>query len=95
MTPRGTSKDIRQATLKIGLELFRVHPVNLFSGKGRLPRAGDHEAVGRFFDASQGRPADTSFEGGNKSGATSAELLDFRHAHSRKIPLDAAESIPE
>jgi hypothetical protein len=29
-----------------------------------------HEAVGGFFGASQGRAANTSFEGGNKSGAT-------------------------
>jgi hypothetical protein len=27
-----------------------------------------HEAVGGFFGASQGRPDNTSFEGGNKSG---------------------------
>jgi hypothetical protein len=29
-----------------------------------------HEAVGGFFGASQERPDNTSFEGGNKSGAT-------------------------
>jgi hypothetical protein len=29
-----------------------------------------HEAVEGFFGASQGRPDNTSFEGGNKSGAT-------------------------
>jgi hypothetical protein len=28
-----------------------------------------HEAVGGFFHASQGRADNTSFEGGNKSGA--------------------------
>jgi hypothetical protein len=28
------------------------------------------EAVGGFFGASQGRPDNTSFEGGNKSGVT-------------------------
>jgi hypothetical protein len=31
---------------------------------------GYHEAVGGFFGASQGRADTTSFEGGNKSGAT-------------------------
>ncbi|PYL21063.1 MAG: hypothetical protein DMF41_03880 [Verrucomicrobia bacterium] len=32
-----------------------------------------HEAVGGFFDASQGRVDNTSFEGGNKSGATAQD----------------------
>jgi hypothetical protein len=33
------------------------------------PAARHHEALGGFFGASQGRLDNTSFEGGNKSGA--------------------------
>jgi hypothetical protein len=48
-----------------------------------------YEAVGGFFDASQGRGDNTSFEGANKSGVRPKRLLDSRHAQARKIPPDA------
>jgi len=46
-----------------------------------------HEAVGGFFDAPKERADNTSFEGGNKSGAPPKWLLDFRHARTRTIRL--------
>jgi PAS domain S-box-containing protein len=36
-----------------------------------------HEAVGGFFAATQGRPDNTSFEGGNKGGAPTSERYTF------------------
>jgi len=48
------------------LQLFEFH---LFQTLGNLA-ARYHEAVGGFFSASQGRPGNTSFEGGNNSGVT-------------------------
>jgi len=47
------------------------------------PASRYHEAVEGFFGASQGRADNTSFEGGNKSGATAQGLLDFCHAQAR------------
>jgi len=50
------------------LELFGFHFDNFVSLKLGGVALRDYEAVGGFLDASQGRPDNTSFEGGNKSG---------------------------
>jgi hypothetical protein len=51
------------------LELFGFHFRSFCLVQASKLALRDHEAVGRFLDASQVRADHTSFEGGNKSGA--------------------------
>jgi hypothetical protein len=62
---------------------------NFLCGR-KLGNLGLHhyEAVEGFFDASQGRGDNTSFEGANKSGVLPKRLLNSRHAHARQILPD-------
>ena len=72
MTSSGAPKN---PSVSLGFELvcgcLSFISVNFFCSK-RLDNLASryHEAVGGFFGASQGRPDNTSFEGGNKSGVT-------------------------
>jgi len=70
--PAGTSsKHVAQAAPWSALIQFCFHFGILFVSQTlNMIARRHHGAVGGFFDASQGRADDTSFEGGNKSGAT-------------------------
>ena len=63
MVPRGTPKNPPHGPLAVDLRLFGFHLIIFFSETLENPASNHHEAVGGFFDASQERADNTSFEG--------------------------------
>ena len=85
MPARTSSIHLTQVRQPDGLVLWRAAPwsaliqfcfhfdILFVSETLNMVERRHHRAVGGFFDASQGRADDTSFEGGNKSGATAGD----------------------
>jgi hypothetical protein len=90
VTPRGTSENSPHGQLGIALEFFGVHSDNFVLPKLAGLRLRHDDAVGRFFDASEGRADDTSFEGRNKSGVPPKRLLESWHARACKKGFSSA-----